>query len=466
MTLTKNKTEAATGNGEKKKPSKKKNAPFISVSIIISALGFFLSIILITWNVGQVNSPFIELQFSNKNAVVREFLEAREKKLNALSDRLQIEIAALLKKRTKKDSALAKPKQDSLKLVTQSLHISEREISNLSSGNPDTALTYYRQYFSINRNELRNVIDSFSPSCLVPVTLTDTSGLLSPLAEKYSKTLEVNQFRDKRIIPFIQKNPLLGYWLFFSFLQWTLWFMLITILFGMALTVKQRSKVDLKITAALPSLIIPFIFIGLFVAVFYWYLIDTYVISDAIFIEHFNDRMMIYSVPGYLAAVICFGMYLYAASKLNELDGSWKTQEDKTQTENDYKKLRSLFDTAFLSSAIILSAFVLWAGIMFNAINSEEVMRFYQLMSDTPYLNYDFVYLIGLFHTAILLIFYIPVRVKFNSLQVVQQNKETPAEGSKKIWGFLQESLATILVTASPLITGLLQNLISTFLKQ
>jgi hypothetical protein len=63
--------------------------------------------------------------------------------------------------------------------------------------------------------------------------------------------------------------------------------------------------------------------------------------------------------------------------------------------------------------------------------------------------------------------FYVPVRRQFNSLEITKDQKsavtsdDSPKKTLRTFWGIL----STILVTASPLITTILQKLITGFLS-
>jgi hypothetical protein len=84
--------------------SNKKGIPLFLKNIIIAALGFFLSIVLLTWNGCNNNTPFIELKLSKKSTVVHEFLEKRNQDLITLRNRLIKEADSLIGKKKKADS--------------------------------------------------------------------------------------------------------------------------------------------------------------------------------------------------------------------------------------------------------------------------------------------------------------------------------------------------------------------------
>jgi hypothetical protein len=217
------------------------------------------------------------------------------------------------------------------------------------------------------------------------------------------------------------------------------------------------------------SAILPAIFFLLFTGIFYWVLIKETVIRDHYLLKGFNAKMLIYALFGYLAAVACFGMYLLMSLSLDQLNktiysasGSKRTSIfTDLQIEESFKTLKATFENSFLASAFILSFFVFWLGLLFTAINQTEAMQFYKAYSRKDFLSYDLVYLVGAMHTLILLLFYIPVRIKFNTMKLTQDQKLESDGKTQKLLGNLYETILTLLMTASPLLTSLLQKLLA-----
>ena len=216
-----------------------------------------------------------------------------------------------------------------------------------------------------------------------------------------------------------------------------------------------------------PSYIIPLVIVSLFVGILYFFILrGKPIITEAYFLDNYKPRMLLYGIAGYLATIICFGSFLFLANKLELLNDNRQTSSTPEALyieAKSYETLKSSFDFTFLLTAAILSAFVLWAGLLFNAVNSIDAMRAYSFYSGRPFLNYDFVYLIGLMHTLLLMVFYIPVKLQFNALEITKEQKalERNELGGKKYLKSVWESLSAILVTTSPLITTILQKFIS-----
>jgi len=245
--------------------------------------------------------------------------------------------------------------------------------------------------------------------------------------------------------------------------------MILPLLLGLIDAVRNRVKIIpghlLSVSNWMISCILPFLFTTLFVILFYVFLIDNHIIKDHQLLKQFNLRMRIYGIVGYLAAIGCFGMYLLMSMVLDQLDKKAEEENRRLATDtllqDEFSLLKTTFDNSFLITAVVLSVFVLWVGIMFTAVNHTEAMSFYKIYSGKDFLSYDFVFLVGAMHTMILLLFYIPVKLRFNSKQLAVDNKITPGTKGGKLLGNLYNGLVTVLLTASPLLTSLLQKLVS-----
>jgi hypothetical protein len=105
---------------------------------------------------------------------------------------------------------------------------------------------------------------------------------------------------------------------------------------------------------------------------------------------------------------------------------------------------------------------------MVNAVNGLEVFRFYTLLSGKYFIPNDFVYLQGLLHTLILLIFYIPAKFKFNNLTTEYcSSGESNDIGlkSKTVFAALADSMGPIFITVSPLLASIIHSLLNLITK-
>lgn len=436
----------------------------MSFLICIGIVGFITAIILLSGQNDKGNIHYREISFVNKESVVRQIYNARLKHLR--------DTVGWMEKQ--KDTARY-AKQ--IPIAQKAMNTTLRDSIAFSAGNSDTSIKAFTNLIVVNRDSLLAAINAdgwisdtaYAHTQSVNFTYIDTTSALFKIPFSQTVVLNLQRVPKKNLIAFFASNPLFGFWLIFSIAQMTLWFLVVPLLYGTMQSVRSKLTGVLKSLFSpgnwVKSSILPLVFFGLFSYIFYFKLIDNVVVRDNYFLDGFNDKMVGYAIIGYIAAIGCFGMFLLTSTSLDLLNIHAK-EKSLSITEDDplklnYLALKKTFDASFLASAIILSVFVLWVGIAFNAVNQTEAMRFYNVYAGKPVLTYDFVFLVGAMHTVILLLFYVPVRLKFNYMQIAEDAKASGTVSGNKLLSSLSESIFTILVTGSPLIVGILQKLIS-----
>ncbi|HTL08355.1 MAG TPA: hypothetical protein VL307_08875 [Chitinophagaceae bacterium] len=437
----------------------------VSKLIGIGMLGFLLGIILLNGQ-GCNDKPadYQELIVAGKTDSLQVIFQGR---IRQLKDSVK-----KYNGNTKTDSLLHVHYATRLTMATLELLAFEK-------ANADTSLNYFSAMLQVHRDSLLNAItdtrwsDSIQMSRQLLFSYIDTSGLYSTTPVSKDIHLSIERSKYSTLYAFFSHNTVAGFWFIVSIGQITFWFLVVALLFGMLAPLKDRVNgvaPDLLSPGKwLLSAILPAIFFLLFTGIFYWVLIKETVIRDHYLLKGFNAKMLIYALFGYLAAVACFGMYLLMSLSLDQLNktiysasGSKRTSIfTDLQIEESFKTLKATFENSFLASAFILSFFVFWLGLLFTAINQTEAMQFYKAYSRKDFLSYDLVYLVGAMHTLILLLFYIPVRIKFNTMKLTQDQKLESDGKTQKLLGNLYETILTLLMTASPLLTSLLQKLLA-----
>jgi len=318
--------------------------------------------------------------------------------------------------------------KDTLAAIIKLYERTQQERMGYHAFNTDTTSKYLTAYLSIRADTLRKLLDTCpfsmdSASVTAPFTLADTSAyLLESLKVKYPNIrLTRMPFPDK--MAFFNKYPGFGYWFILGILQFTLWFLMGVLVIGMMPGLKQKAREAFSFGGYLWCCLTPFIIIGLFILVVYLWLIGDNVIKDTYFMNGFNGRMFLYSLPGYSLAVLCFGGYLYVAKSLRGLNKEYnKPGTDKKNFDlQQFNRLNTAFKFLFFLCAAILSVFVIWVGSLFLSVNSMDSMKYYSLISGKLFIPNDFIYLIGLVHSLLLVIFYIPVQLEFKSMEVVRE---------------------------------------------
>lgn len=441
----------------------------ISICIGFGMLGFIVAALLFTVGNGQTRGKkhytgYGEILIDNKKLLIEELIA---KRISLLDSSLVLASVIL-----KKDSASKDKKNDVIALEV-AIKKSRRELDSVRYNSVDTSLTSYTKYIFPNKNEYIKALDSpwrtdGSEVKIVPATMVDSYELISKEIRHEQRQLypvELKLIQNKRtsLLGFISDYPQFGLWLVLTISQMMMWFLLIPLLTGNLLNLSKKLGEYYKISliGILQRMIIPFLFISIFCIYFYGVLADRHVISDNYFLQNYNSRLIIYAFFGYGTAIYCFGTYLSLASQVSTLDSNTRgALRSADATLNDqYLSLKAAFDNSFLASALILSFYVLWTGVSIHAVNNTEAIKFYNQMTGKPMIPEDFVYLMGLIHTCILLIFYLPVKLKFNSLPITKDPNASPSDGTtiKTVFSTLREGLSTILVTASPLLASLIQ---------
>jgi hypothetical protein len=232
---------------------------------------------------------------------------------------------------------------------------------------------------------------------------------------------------------------------------------------------------------------------------------DEVMIKALFFMRTFTNSMYMVMGIGYITGSCCLAGFIYIASALGYFSRSVKVkakaqkiimqtnlidqndQEDtavkaklndlevaKARDHEIYDKLINYFNTYFILSAIILSLLVLCTGALCNTINSLEFVK--MLTKEWGYspVRPDFVYLYGAMHTIVLLLVYIPAKMRFKEIQLppitvpgTTGDTVSPKENSK--WFDLLKTpfgqLKDVLVVASPLLASLVQSLFDLLFK-
>ena len=473
-------------------------------AIAIATIGFLLAIGLLTinripflWNNPRkphprdtVNALFHEIKFAaceHMDTLMDERIArlssamAEEKKLRDTICRKCQDTAKRFATVLPFYTAECNKLKDTLAAISKLYERTQQERMGYHAFNTDTTPKYLAAYLSVRADTLRKLLDTCpfsmdSTSVTALFTLADTSAYLrDSLKVKYANIrLTRVPFPDK--MAFFNKYPVFGYWYILGILQFTLWFLMGVLVIGMMPDLKQKQGDTFSFRDYLWCCLTPFMIIGLFILVVYFGLIGDNVIKDTYFMNAFNGRMVLYSLPGYSLAGLCFGGYLYVAKRLRGLNEDYTKHNRKSFDLQQFNRLKTAFKFLFFLCAAILSVFVIWVGSLFLSVNSMDSMKYYSLISGKLFIPNDFIYLIGLVHSLLLVIFYIPVQLEFKGMEVVR--KQTPAAntgsaaaeesgapsgrtGFSDVFSTMFNNFSGVLITSSPLIISIIQSLLN-----
>jgi hypothetical protein len=401
----------------------------VDVPILMAIFGFFCGIAILLCPGRHSQGGFHDLSFNGKREAVEKLLDSQ---------------IAFLSQDTTNKKLIADIKFEKNKI----------EYFIIDSG-----FSFCSPYIRLDGDELSKALKN--GDTFVEASFWDTCFGRYPIDKVLKNRIGISR-SGSDLIPFFDQHSSFGYWFIVSIAQMSMWFMLFALVIG---TAKGTSDiVEYPVFNFINSLrltIMPFLVVGSFVVVLYFLLIRDTVVRDSYFMWGFNRRMYFYSIPGYFLAAVSFGVYLYIANKLEILNGFLAHVKVSKGDVNDikYQQLKTAFQFVFFCTAVVLSVFTIWLGLLFTSVNDLEVGKFYHLSTGKQLLNYDFVYLLGMMHSVLLAIFYIPVQLQFNSLKLTKEDKSSNSGG--KILKTTLDVLGSILITASPLITTVVQKLLA-----
>ena len=427
----------------------------VSIIIVLGIFGFLMALAIVggrSLRCGTVKYRELELPDSSVQNAVRWLHQSRK---GLLEDSLR-------NIKTINDST-----KTARKAIKDALAANWQELADLEKGRSDSGY-YFKKYIAIDHRKLARLIKDSAwdkhDTLRLPFAFTD-----SILFEPFKDSLVIVHSRPGKLMSVFDKNPFAAFWIILSTAQMSMWFVITGLIVAVFFWLKKKlaNSAAAGIVTGLNwglSSILPLLFLGVFTFLFYFFMIDDFVIKDHYLLQNFNAKMKIYAPVGYVAAIACFGMFLLSSMALDELNSNaqlkgWSIQTNTALKEN-YDALKKGFDASFLATALILTVFVLWSGVLFKAVNDTNVMKLYSGYAGHDLLSYDYIYLLGAFHTVILLLFYIPVKIKFNSMKITEEDKSSSANDGKAVLKSLYESITDLLITASPLLAGLLQKLL------
>lgn len=245
------------------------------------------------------------------------------------------------------------------------------------------------------------------------------------------------------------------------------------------------------------------IFLILLLLVFIWNktFYDVEVVENFFFMKSLPITLSLVQILGYIAGSFCLAGFIHTAAMLgyfakdisvrkkkietqNKLDISEVIKNCETNSESNqdeltllrniqlenkkiYISLYDFFNTYFVLSAIILSLMVLCTGALFSTVNSLDFVKL--ITDDWGYspARTDFIYLYGGLHTVVLLLVYIPAKMRFGEIDIVGEDVK-PQQANSKWFDFLKSpfsQLKNVLIVTSPFLASLIQSLFDLVFK-
>jgi hypothetical protein len=190
------------------------------------------------------------------------------------------------------------------------------------------------------------------------------------------------------------------------------------------------------------------------------------------------------TVFGSLTGAVCLGGFIYTAATLSNFSVPLNTtrtaiaqiklelnattpdttppqlleaQQRQLEDNKFFGKISRIFQTYFVLSAILLSLQILCTGALFNTVNSLDFLKL--LINNWGYqpVGNDFIYLYGGLYTIILLLVYVPAKMRFSEVDMPDNDQPTTTliDKFKNPIG----KISGLLVATSPLLVSIIQSL-------
>ena len=446
----------------------------VGILVSIGAAGLLLGFVLLGGKSCSNQVGYTAFELSGKDSIIRAIYKCRLQNLRNKIAAIKPVTKKSIPDSATREKAIAAARTDSATLL-KAIFTAINDSMTFANGNADTSLAYFTRRFTIRREVLEDALanenwDTAHIAAIpLPFSHIDTPAEPGKFPLIGHDTMNLSRKPYQTRIDYFSDNPTSALWLVISIAQFTLWFLVIPLLYGMLESLRARVSGVAADTLTYKnwgiSSIQPGVFFLLFTGVFYFFIIDATVIKDHYLLDGFNGKMFLYGIAGYLPTVACFGMYLLTSKAIDALaidvQENNRTLAGDTQLKENFKALNKTFESSFMITAVILSVFVLWMGVLYHAINDTAVMRLYTAYAHRDFLSYDDVYLVAAIHSIVLLLYYVPVKAKFSSTRLSDDASTTAAINKPKILSNIYDSFTTLLITASPLLTGLVQKLLA-----
>ncbi|MES2109819.1 MAG: hypothetical protein V4577_13760 [Bacteroidota bacterium] len=434
------------------------------------------------------SQPYGEIILGNKTELAQKLLNARLTCLSSSISQWGIQKDMLIKAATKPPATpgatttpvIPDEAKELIKNITKAqndIKNTQKELILSGKGNIDTSLLFFSKYVFVKRDVFLSALDAKGwqqtgayQEKTVKATLIDTTKTCLNLPGGIDANLQLRLNKRASRMAFFVDYPQFGLWIVFTIAQMILWAMVVPLLIGgiKETEIKIGNNFSLETPKIVMNTIYSILITGVFLFAIFEVLIDQKIISNVYFLDRYECRIIIYGLIGYTVASFCLGIFVTLSKQLDEVNQTAVSANKMPSTDNSlntkYEALKNLFENSFICCALILSFCVLWTGILISAVNNTEAFRFYYLLSGKNVIPNDFVYLMGLMNTLLLLIFYIPAKIKFNNLPITQDSATAAQQNSSSgIFTALSSSMGPLLITASPILASLVQSLFKLF---
>lgn len=261
---------------------------------------------------------------------------------------------------------------------------------------------------------------------------------------------------------FLLKYPAFGYLMLSFIIQCILYTLLIPLLLYSICSPGGTEKVVFRWK------IVYIIIIAVVCIVFYFSFLRNKNEADDIarselFMQSLPDIFNVINILGYITASLCLAGMLFSFISAKNIMNE-KVEADKIAL---LKRVDTNFKNYFFLAAMILTIAVVTSGQFYTALNTLDLVKVYNATIGYDYFRIEIIYLYGILHTFLLLLFYIPVQLQLNETKLYltaglpggdEQLKDLAIKSLEPV--SLMKKVLDILVASSPLIAAFAKSLL------
>ena len=291
----------------------------------------------------------------------------------------------------------------------------------------------------------------------VNVVFSDSSLVSKQISKKI--VLKMKAYDSDR---FFMKYPAFGYLMLSFIIQCMLYALLIPVLLYTICSSNNTEKVMIIWK------IVYIILIAVVCIIFYFSFLTNKNEADNIarselFMQSLHDIFNVINILGYITASLCLAGILFSFISAKNIM-SQKVDADKIVL---LKRVDTNFKTCFFLAAMILTIAVVTSGQFYTALNTLDFVKVYNATIGYDYFRIEIIYLYGILHTFLLLLFYIPVQLQLNETRLyllaglpasADQLKDLANKSLEPV--SLMKKILDILVASSPLIAAFAKSLL------
>jgi hypothetical protein len=261
---------------------------------------------------------------------------------------------------------------------------------------------------------------------------------------------------------FLLKYPAFGYLMLSFIIQFILYTLLIPLLLYSICSPGGTEKVVFRWKIAY------IIIIAVVCIIFYFSFLRNKneaddMVRSALFMQSLPDIFNVINILGYLTASLCLAGMLFSLISAKNIMNE-KVEADKIAL---LKRVDTNFKNCFFLAAMILTLAVVTSGQFYTALNTLDLVKVYNATIGYDYFRIEIIYLYGILHTFLLLLFYIPVQLQLNETKLYltaglpggdEQLNNLAIKSLEPV--SLMKKVLDILVASSPLIAAFAKSLL------